>query len=1128
MFDKTPRIFDTVVSRDSWLWDNMEVPLLSESDMDRLVELHQIPQPDYTFKIAQELEREQRWLEAQSYWFARASILAPSNGSKKNAFKQAIVGIIRTGAQFGEEAPPDGFREELESFLESALLHSSTSVRGNIIRSLLLAMIVPGSVFDETELSSTARIAFAQAVSELYTQVRDNPPVKGARPQFDRILQVYTQEFNTLRNCSDTITLSPNFETIRNNKEKLFKTLSKISILLPSLEQEAVSKIQSLLNTSFRSYEKLLQDVEEDVYNAFRQHTEIVFNDLLDMNSHVTSCVLVPLLLGISAAVTTHYQSVVLSSSPILSIRLLKPEASRTSNGSVLDFEITNEGTRAAEQCDMHLVVPQDFDLVLDPEDIFVGRVEANQRSVVQCKMQYSSKHDRFEIPYRIEWKDRRATQELTDIIKVTLQQEIDWLSFNSMPTPYNIQSVTNPNKLKGRSEQLRTLHFGFQGNSSFMITGQKRVGKTSLVKVFLAEIEKLPNVLSLYIPIGELSAAAGASDIGRVGRDLVDRIVEEFESKFDKPININIPSIDDFRDSFNAVFTRFVRQFIKKHPLRLALALDDFDELPVPLFTGDTGKAFFLALRALIDGGTSFFFIGSERLPAIMREQAERLNQVKPLAVDYLDREAIAALVREPVKGYLEFTDESIEKIETWSARNPYFATLICIAIWERALKTQDYWVVGRDVDFAINDLAEGSESNSYQHFWSDSPLSADEQRDIYATKSSYVLMSLIKHQPSPLTFTERQRVVASCDGLNTNEAEQHLQELINRNVIANHRDHTSLIRVRVPLFCLWLKNRGAAELYQLQQSKGRLNSARSKKDEISAHEAYEVSQGLSYRGREIGTDEVRVWLEQFGVIENQRLMLKLLRKLRDTGLYPLDKFMFALEALHKLVRQEANGRKFTLNIDARNKNRIRNCFVTHADETGKSGSEVVKQYRSQNNVYVDNCGDPSKVISAMAKGDWDSSVLVCVNDFVGTGHSAANDLKQNVIELLDKNIPLWQEKVLLIYAVVVGFEDGLNYIRDQVGHDIPIICTHTLTTADKAFSEENNTFATAEERIRARDLVNRIGLAIERRAPLGYEGSEALIVFPDNVPNNSLPILFKESAKYDGKPWKPLFPRS
>ena len=33
--------------------------------------------------------------------------------------------------------------------------------------------------------------------------------------------------------------------------------------------------------------------------------------------------------------------------------------------------------------------------------------------------------------------------------------------------------------------------------------------------------------------------------------------------------------------------------------------------------------------------------------------------------------------------------------------------------------------------------------------------------------------------------------------------------------------------------------------------------------------------------------------------------------------------------------------------------------------------------------------------------------------------------------------------------------------------------------------------------------------------------------VVFYDNVPNNTLPIFYKDGANYKGKPWKALFPR-
>lgn len=61
----------------------------------------------------------------------------------------------------------------------------------------------------------------------------------------------------------------------------------------------------------------------------------------------------------------------------------------------------------------------------------------------------------------------------------------------------------------------------------------------------------------------------------------------------------------------------------------------------------------------------------------------------------------------------------------------------------------------------------------------------------------------------------------------------------------------------------------------------------------------------------------------------------------------------------------------------------------------------------------------------------------------------------------------------------------------------------------------------------MKARKIAETIGASLEKRHPLGWEDSEALVVFPDNTPNNTLPILWKAGAKVDGKEWHPLFPR-
>lgn len=1138
MVASIPTTFDNVLARDRWLWDHLDVPLLTNADQDRLQQMPESARPagakwiEYARAVAQSLEAQDRWTEAQAYWFASIKLLMKHPPAILDDFIDATLSVVKGGVR-AAGLPADQVNGDLEDIVVAGLENATTSIQEAVVRSLLLVGSVRESIYADADFTEHTRQLLGkvlQAVVTTQTNDRREPErVKGSHQQFLWGVRAASESVGEIVETINEIAATATLENLKKHRPRLLKQLNQLQPALFVYEQPLHYSVTTMLETKLINYIKTPEQDNEDAYEDLSRSIVSIIDEGQSVGSHFAACVLMPLTIVVDAATRMHFEPIIKEKYPILSVQPLKPLPVASNGVHSMRLVVTNSGKGTAQECDVQLYIESDTDaLYLEPDSVFVGTLAPGQVLVFDIAVHGLETNSTPKLTCKLDWRERSGEKESEGSFAVERQDAIAWDQLSKQVSPYQIQSITQPERLKGRSEHLRSLHDGFLGRGSFMITGQKRVGKTSLAKVFLADLEGQPEILPMYIHIGDISAAYGGEDLGRLGRDLAERIVEEFEQRFGKDCSTPIPTVEEFRDSFNASFTKFVRRFVTTHQLQLVFTLDDFNELPAQLFTGAIGRAFFSALRAIMDRGTSFLFVGSERLPAIVQEQAERLNQVIPLVVDYLDRDAICRLVREPAQGLLHFTDGAIDEIETWSACNPYFATLICISIWDRARERRDRCVVGRDVQEVVQKLAYNSARTSFEHFWADSPLESELDRQMYSIRSAYLILSLSRTQSSPLEYAPRQKVLKNAEGLTTEEADVHMHDLISRNIVAEHPDVPDLIRLRVPLFALWLKHRGAVELRQSHVLSGRMGTAVTRRHELSTDEINEAVRGLSYRGYEIGTDQLRGWVEQFGNIEDQRLVLKLLHHLKKDGFYDQARYLTALGELHKLARQVAADKGFPQYLNEQD--RIKNWFVTHADATGKSGGAVVKSYRSQNLIYSQQCGSPHDVIPKIqfSRQPWDKAVLICVDDFIGTGNSAIDGLKKNVIPTLDQHIPDWQSKLLLVYSAILGYEEGVDRLRSQFSKQVAVICGKLLTPADKAFSHENDVFENADQRQRARDLAHKIGSVLEPRHPLGYEGSEALVVFYDNVPNNTLPIFHKFGKFYNEQPWTPIFPRS
>ncbi len=145
-------------------------------------------------------------------------------------------------------------------------------------------------------------------------------------------------------------------------------------------------------------------------------------------------------------------------------------------------------------------------------------------------------------------------------------------------------------------------------------------------------------------------------------------------------------------------------------------------------------------------------------------------------------------------------------------------------------------------------------------------------------------------------------------------------------------------------------------------------------------------------------------------------------------------------------------------------------------------------------------------------------ASAMVFFDDIIGTGSQATRFFLDHLGHL---RIPLY-------YVALFGFENGVRRVRSEAGF-ADVLVGMQLSDEERAFTPETRVFADPVERERIRTLASKYGQVLFPRHPLGYDDSQALLVFPHTVPNNTLPVIWAgpENEKEPGVIWNPVWRR-
>jgi hypothetical protein len=459
---------------------------------------------------------------------------------------------------------------------------------------------------------------------------------------------------------------------------------------------------------------------------------------------------------------------------------------------------------------------------------------------------------------------------------------------------PYTIQEIDDKSKLYGRDEILKELELNILSDKieSYKIWGQKRVGKSSIVKTLKSLFNNNHETIVIWRSIGGLHNPNPTVTLNTLGESLCSEIFEEIDKKkFNAVIKESLRAIPipEFNGSLFPL-----ESYIKKlrridSELRFIFIIDEFDRINEEFFLpGNLGDSFSLNIGKGLNSLSyvGFILVGSENMHLLDRQEIN-YNSFQNREVDTFNKntefDSFKKIIVGPVHPYITYSTEAVEKIYEVTNGNPYFANLICANVFNFSSKLKDNEVDINIVSKAISLIVNSYQKSHFEHFWSDgitedSTVKKERKADI--RRRLLVSYSLCFFQTQ--TFPAKNEIIRNFKkpmeyDVETYEIENTITEFYNRKIFF---DENNVIRIRPFLFEQWLCGQGRtliiegiSDLEALHREK-QLEAEHALKNE----ELQRVSENLIFKGQKKVVSELRNYFNQFGNPFEQRRIYNLI----------------------------------------------------------------------------------------------------------------------------------------------------------------------------------------------------------------------------------------------------------
>lgn len=770
----------------------------------------------------------------------------------------------------------------------------------------------------------------------------------------------------------------------------------------------------------------------------------------------------------------------------------------------------------------------QQSEVEVKTDEIPLGNIGVG-RFMLTLKIKVSRRYTRVELAVLIRWgivDNPSVREEVFSVIVRGQRTDVDWNALQLRKEPYSTE-IAYGKDFYGREEALKNILRWLNPSSmqSLYISGQKRVGKSSLacaIETKLNDGIHISNPYHVrYLETGEYKNVQGNDTLRALGSELERFFIQHLDMGGDHWKRQD----DDYSKSL-APLSRLADQILRlQETLRFVVILDEFDEINESLYGhGDLANTFFQNLRTLsTKRNIAFVLVGAERMPHVMASQGDKLNKFKHVSLSSFNKgkesdwEDYCTLIRAPVDSIIKYHDEAIQALYDLTDGHPYFTKILCQDLYSRSLEARDAEISRVEVDKIFERVSSSLDTNVFMHYWKDGVPGDSQNVEIVSTKRQYLLVAWAR--------AFRNDVVLNCNSisdclrsttLSSQEVQPILDDFRRRSVF---RETNGCYFPTVRLFAIWLREHGINCLLT-DRLGDELEAAKQHQEDDAYVQDSEILELVDswdlYQGQKITDGQVRRWLAQVETHVERRLLFKLLQNLRFVSEIEVRKMFGQADSwIRKQLPQWVQRQRAARRSD---------IYVTYFGGPAKSGACYANLYASESKVTTQNIIEFGELFDRVV--DMSNVGVVIVDDFIGTGDTFLNKLREHSTQFLAKGIG---DRIPLSLVTVCSTRTGSTRIRsylEKTFEQADLYSCEILDDWHYAFGENVGIWQDEEEKSRAKSLCQDLGSRVQIQSPLGYKRQGLLLTLFRNCPNNSLPILHSKGKR--DKPWRPLFLRS